>query len=278
LRIRNYSVLKETLDRIYTVLTPAQWPARLAWRLRPWEVAVEEHAIAVPRLAGTELRIAFASDFHAGAATPWPLLEAAAERLDGLRADLLLLGGDFVSIGPEGAGRVARLLAGVHAPLGRFAVLGNHDHWAGGPAIVRQLEDAGIEMVTNRSVALPPPFADVSVCGLDDYTSGDPQAAAAFANARAVRVVLMHAPSGLLDIGDERFDVAFCGHTHGGQIARADGSPVLVASGPLSGRYNAGRYPVDGRGTLLVSRGVGCGTLPIRWNSPSSVFLCRLGA
>ena len=276
--VRNYSPLKQALDRIYTALTPAQWPARLAWRVRPWEVIVEEHEFVMPPPfpAGRELRIAFASDFHAGAATPWPLIEAAAERLDTLRADLLLLGGDFVSIDPEGAGRVARLLASVHAPIGRFAVLGNHDHWAGGSIVVRHLESAGIDMLTNRGHALPAPFDGVSVCGLDDHWSGEPDVPRAFAGAGPVRIVLMHAPGNLIDLGDERFDLAICGHTHGGQIARPDGSPILVASGPLSRRYNAGRYALDAHRTLLVSRGVGCGTLPIRWNSPSGMFLCRL--
>jgi predicted MPP superfamily phosphohydrolase len=168
------------------------------------------------------------------------------------------------------------VLGKVHAPLGRFAVLGNHDHWAGAAIVVRHLEDAGIEMLTNRAVALPPPYDDISVCGLDDHMAGEPDAARAFAGAAALRVVLMHAPSGLLDINPQRFDVAFCGHTHGGQIALPNGRPIIVAHGPLSRRYNAGRYALNPHGTLLVSRGVGCGTLPIRWNAPSSVFLCRI--
>jgi predicted MPP superfamily phosphohydrolase len=227
---------------------------------------------------GRTLRIAFASDIHAGPATPWPLIEAAVEKLDALQADLLLLGGDFVSIDSSGTRRVAHLLEKVHAPLGRYAVLGNHDHWAGAAAVTSYLAGAGIDVITNRAVGLPPPFENVSLCGLDDHESGEPDAARAFANARAVRVVLMHAPSGLLDIGDRPFDLALCGHTHGGQIALPNGRPIIVAGGALTRRYNAGRYSLAGDRTLLVSRGVGCGTLPFRWNSPSTVFLCTLAS
>ena len=279
MRIRNYPPWKRRLDWLYAALTPAQWPARLAWRLHPsWDVVVEEHSVRAPGLppAAGELRIAFASDFHAGAATPWPVLEAAVRRLDRLHPDVLLLGGDFVSIDPRPTGRLARMLGAVRAPLGRFAVLGNHDHQADAPEIVAALRDAGVEILTNRAVALPHPFDNVSICGIDDHMSGDPDAARAFADARSVRVVLMHAPSGLLDLGDRRFDVALCGHTHGGQIALPGGRPLVVAHGPLSRRYNAGRYDLNPHGTMLVSRGVGCGTLPIRWNSPSSVILCRV--
>jgi uncharacterized protein len=267
------------LDRAYAALTPSQWPARLASRLgQRADVSVEEHTILVPGAlaSGSRLRIAFASDFHAGPATPWPLIEAAVARLDGLRPDLLLLGGDFVSIHARPTDRLARLLSTVHAPLGRFAVLGNHDYWAGASEVVAHLEKAGIEVLTNRAVGLPYPFDNVSVCGLDDHTSGEPNAERAFAGARDLRVVLMHAPSGLLDIGEKPFHIAFCGHTHGGQIALPNGRPVVVAHGPLSRRYNAGHYSLAPGRTLLVSRGVGCGTLPFRWNSPSTVFLCSV--
>lgn len=278
-RIRNYPRWKCVCDRLYGVFTPMGWPARFAWAVYPHDdIEVEEETVTVSTSLGDSerLRIAFASDFHAGPATAWPLLESAVARLKGLRPDLLLLGGDFVSLDPHGAARIARMLATIHTPLGRYAVLGNHDYWAGASVVVRHLQEAGIEMLTNRNIGLPTPFDRVSVCGVDDHTSGHPDAAAAFANAREVRVVLMHAPSGLLDIEQRQFAVAFCGHTHGGQIAFPNGRPVVVASGSLSRRYNAGRYSLTGERTLLVSRGVGCGTLPIRLNSPSTIHLCSL--
>jgi predicted MPP superfamily phosphohydrolase len=266
-------------DRAYGALTPFQWPARLAWQIHPRaDVQVERQTVRVPASLAEDqcLRIAFASDFHAGPATPWPLLEAAVERLVRLDPDLLLLGGDFVSIDPGQAGRLARLLSAVRAPFGRLAVLGNHDYRAGAPVVVRHLEGAGIEMITNRAIRLQPPFGGISICGLDDHTCGEPDAERAFAGAGELRVVLMHAPSGLLDVGERSFNVALCGHTHGGQVALPNGRPLLVGDGELSRRYNAGRYSLPRNRTLLVSRGVGYGTLPIRWNSPSAVLLCSI--
>lgn len=266
-------------DRAYAALTPFQWPARLAWKVYPRaDVEVERELVHVPLPLpeGRSLRIAFASDFHAGPATPWPLLERAVETLVRLDPDLLLLGGDFVSSDPEHAGPLARLLSAVHAPIGRLAVLGNHDYWAGAPVVVRHLRNAGIEMITNRAIHLQPPFDGISICGLDDHTCGVPDAERAFAGAGETRLVLMHAPSGLLDIGVRPFNVALCGHTHGGQVAWPNGRPLLVGHGALSRQYNAGRYSLPRNRTLLVSRGVGCVTLPIRWNSPSSVLLCSI--
>lgn len=267
------------LDHAQRVLTPVPWPARVAlWFRHSSRVAVDEHEIVVPAMfgGGRPLRIAFASDFHAGPTTPHALLDAAVDALAAAQADLLLLGGDFVSLRASYAPRLVSRLADVPAPLGRYAVLGNHDYWADAPAIAAMLEQAGIEMLTNRGVRLPPPFDPVILSGLDDHTSGEPDAAAAFSEDAPVRVVLMHAPSSLLDIGERRFDVALCGHTHGGQVALPDGRPLLVACGRLSRRFSAGRFDLDGGRTLLVSRGVGCTILPLRLNAPASITLVTI--
>jgi predicted MPP superfamily phosphohydrolase len=155
-------------------------------------------------------------------------------------------------------------------------VLGNHDYWADADVVAGRLRRAGVELLTNRNLRLPAPFQGVWLCGLDDHTSGTPDADAAFAGAGAVRVLLMHAPSGLLDVGARPFTVALCGHTHGGQVTFPNGRPLIVAHGPLSRRYNAGRFDLTGGGTLIVTRGVGYGTLPLRVNAPAGIVLCRL--
>ena len=241
-------------------------------------MTVEQHEVTVPTSIGAarSLRIKFAADFHAGPSTPQKAIDNALEQLAKIDADVLLLGGDFVSLRAENARELARQLAAIAAPLGRYAVLGNHDHWSGGDAVTAILEDAGITVLTNRSVRLPDPFAAVSICGLDDHTSGAPDASAAFAGAAPTRIVLMHAPSNLLDVGDRAFAVAMCGHTHGGQIATPGGAPIKVAHGPLSRRYNAGRFDLDDGRVLLVSRGIGCSTVPVRLNSPPAVMMCTV--
>jgi predicted MPP superfamily phosphohydrolase len=242
---------------------PTDWPARVAVALgAPTTVRVEHHELTVSEPLGDApaLRIAFATDFHAGPTTPDELLRNSADALTAAAADLLLLGGDFVSLRPEHVDRVAPLLAEVPAPLGRYAVLGNHDHWAG----------------AERVASLPAPFAKVSVCGLDDHGSGRPDAEAALSGASDVKLLLMHAPSGLLDLGPEGFAVGFCGHTHGGQIALAGGRPVIVAEGALSRRYNQGRYDLATGGTLLVSQGIGCTALPIRINAAPAILTCTV--
>ena len=273
------------LDDAQRLAAPVPWPARIAaWLPSAGRVEVEQHDVFLPAWrAPRALRLAFASDFHAGPITPPRLIDAAVARLHEAHPDVLLLGGDFVSLAAKDAEALALRLASVRAPLGRFAVLGNHDHHSGGAGVARALEGAGITLLTNRSIRLPAPFESVQVCGIDDHTAGKPDAEAAFddpCGARrppAARVLLMHAPSSLLDVGDRRFEVGLCGHTHGGQIVAPGGWAPLAAVGPLSRRYRDGRYALPDGGTLLVSRGVGFTAVPLRINAPSAITICTLG-
>ncbi len=228
------------------------------------------------RPATPSLRVGYASDFHAGPTTDPKVLEAACAALQAAEPDVVLYGGDYVNFRREEVDALAPALGAVPAPLGRYAVLGNHDWVAGPEYITRRLEQAGITLLTNRNVRLPPPFGQVWICGLDDHWCGRPNAGSAFAGADGYRIVLMHAPSGLLDIGEHRFDLALCGHTHGGQIALPGGRPVLLPNGDLSRRYHRGRHELAGGGTLVVSLGVGCALLPIRVHADPEILVCTL--
>jgi predicted MPP superfamily phosphohydrolase len=269
------------IDRLQLLFYRGGWPARLSRFLGyhpPLRVAHHEVKLRRAWHAPRALTVAFASDFHAGPTTDPGLLAAACDALRTARPDVLLLGGDFVSLTHHGIDWLADLLATIPAPFGRFAVLGNHDYWNGADYVTGALEAVGIEVLTNRNRRLEPPFEEVWVCGLDDFVSGMPDATSALAGADGVRLVLMHSPSNLLSLDRARFDLALCGHTHGGQIALPGGRALLGAPGPLSKVYNRGRFEVGHGGTLLVSVGLGCSTLPIRWNATAEVLVCRIAA
>ena len=264
-------------DRLERLVYRGDWPARLARRMgyRP-RVEVVHHVVRLEgRGPGTPpFRIAFASDFHAGPTTQFEILVEAGEVLASLRPDLLLLGGDFVCAEATPVVDLAPLLGRISAPLGRFAVLGNHDWWTDAALIARTLQAQGIEILTNRNVRLPAPYHGVVVCGLDDPWAGTPDSRAAFDGATGSRIVLMHQPSNLLDIGQEPFDLALCGHTHGGQIALPGGVPIVVPHGPLSRRYCRGRFTLEGGRVLLVSVGVGCSAVPFRLFADPEIVVC----
>jgi predicted MPP superfamily phosphohydrolase len=276
---RSDSTIARAATRLEALLYRGGWPVRLARAIgiRP-RVRTVRHAIRLDAGPGgiPPLRIAYASDFHAGPTTDASVLRAACAELRAASADLLLLGGDFVTGRPTEIDWLARELGDIPAPLGRFAVLGNHDHWSDADYVAERLEAAGIRVLMNANVRLAPPFDRVWVCGLDDHWSGRPDAGAAVRGAEGIRIVLMHAPSGLLDLGEERFDLAICGHTHGGQLALPGGIPIVVPQGPLSRRYARGRFPIGDGATLVVSVGLGCVVVPLRTFADPEIVICTL--
>lgn len=255
------------------------WGARVAYPLGfQGRVSVESHVFTVPRAnaAARPLRVGFASDFHSGSTTHPALVADACRALADMRADVILLGGDFVAFDAPEIDALVPLLRGIPASHGKYAVLGNHDLVADDEYVTAALEEAGVEVLTNRNVRLPAPHDDLWLCGLDDPTLGEPRADLAFDGAGDTRLVLMHSPDGLLAIGDRRFEIAFCGHTHGGQIALPTGHALVVPRGRLSRRFSRGTFELRDRARLLVSRGVGCTSLPVRLFSAPQVHSCVL--
>lgn len=258
--------LHEVADRVLDAVFHRGWMASLCYHTgMQGHVALDERTVRLPRAPGAPpLRVAFASDFHAGPITYPAQLDHACRLLSDARPALLLLGGDFVSLNVGYVDALSDRLAAVRAPLGKYAVLGNHDYRRRRSRLVtRALERAGVELLTNRNVRLPAPHDDLWICGLDDPLRGTPDRDPAFRGADGTRIVLMHAPDDLLEIGDERFDLALCGHTHGGQVALPWGRPLLLPDGQLNARFPHGWFRL-GDAQLLVSRGIGCSGIPVR--------------
>jgi len=222
------------------------------------------------------LRIAFASDFHAGPTTDPKLFELLRARLVEVQPDVLLLGGDFVSFRADHIEALLPVLKDCDPPLGIYAVLGNHDLWAEEPVLLEALRAARVRVLANENVALRAPFSEVSICGMDDPWTGTPAAAGTFGGAGSVRILLVHAPEGLLFLNGQRFHLGFAGHTHAGQVALPGGTPILLPAGPLCRSHAYGRFEIDGGGTFIVSRGIGNSVLPIRLNADPELVLVSL--
>ena len=251
-------------------------PARLLVRdarvrLPGWPVA----------LAG--LRVAVLSDLHAGA----PHLGARkrreiVERTNASRPDLVVLLGDYVVGGEAGARFVepevlARELGGLRAPLGVFAVLGNHDWWYDGPRVRRALEAAGLHVLENEAIALAREDrgARFWVAGLGDLWTrpSDPAAALRSVPPGEPVLLLAHNPD-VFPTVPVRVTLTLAGHTHGGQVKLpALGTPIVPSR--YGRRYAAGLVVEDGK-RLFVTPGLGTSILPVRFGVPPEISLLTL--
>ncbi|HYD55113.1 MAG TPA: metallophosphoesterase [Gemmatimonadaceae bacterium] len=267
---------------MWDTLYAGGWPARLGRPLGlqgPLQVRRHEIPIDRPAAPGSVLRVGFISDLHAGPATHPALAGEACDAVARETPDLVLLGGDYVSFHARHADQLVEPLSRLRPPLGTFAVLGNHDLIGDERYIVERLAEAGVRTLVNENVRLAAPHDDLWLVGLDNFEEGTPDAARAFAGADGTRLVLMHSPDGLTPIGDRPFAAALCGHVHGGQFWLR-GRSLISFHGPLSVQYlRGGVFPLaEGGSTLIVSRGIGCGNLPMRRGADPEVLLCTFRA
>jgi uncharacterized protein len=207
-------------------------------------------------------------------------VERVARAVDREGPDLVALLGDYVddeaafaqAVDPAA---VAAALARIRAPLGRVAVLGNHDWRTGGEFVRGALRDAGVTVLENEARQLRSARVPLWVAGLADPTERMPDVASALLDVpeEAALIVVSHDPD-LFPSVPERVALMVSGHTHGGQVdvplVRKRVIPSLFGD-----RFSAGHVVERGR-HLYVTRGVGTSSWPIRFRSRPEVVLLTL--
>jgi predicted MPP superfamily phosphohydrolase len=196
------------------------------------------------------------------------------------RPDLIVLLGDYVIHGIIG-GRfiepepVAMVLGGLRAPLGVFAVTGNHDWWYDGPRVTGALEAAGIRVLDDAAAPLPA-GGPLWIAGVGDLWTrpADVRRALAEVPADAPVVVITHNPD-LFPVVPARVLLTLAGHTHGGQVDLPLLGRLIVPS-RYGARYAIGHVREDGR-DLFVTPGLGTSILPVRFRVPPEISLLTVG-
>lgn len=229
--------------------------------------------------AAPPIRVALIGDIHLqGPDMPPERVARLAALLAEKRPDLILLAGDFVGDRQLGTRRfsdaeIAAALRHFSAPLGVYAVLGNHDHWRDGPSMRRAIEQAGIPVLDNRAVRA----GALALAGIGDiHTRNADVTAAARAAARlpGPTLVFTHSPDVVPRL-PARFGLVLAGHTHCGQIVLPLVGALASAS-RFGERYRCGITREPGRITVVTS-GLGASVLPLRYGAPADWWLLTLG-
>jgi predicted MPP superfamily phosphohydrolase len=221
-----------------------------------------------PALEG--LRIALLTDLHAGGGTPLSLVRRAVRLTMAERPHLIALTGDFADDDAPSFRPVLKALQDLNAPLGVYAVPGNHDFAVGiGRWHQEVTEQAGITDLTNRMRMLDVDGARLCVGGVDDLNEGHPTLEPLpTPDQRDFAVLLAHTPDHAEKLrgSENAVDLVLAGHTHGGQV-RLPFAGAMIKSVKHDELYEAGlrRRPWT---QVYTSRGLGTIHLPVR-------FLCR---
>jgi predicted MPP superfamily phosphohydrolase len=241
--------------------------------------------------AGRKLTIAVVADLHAGGPNMGlARVRAVVDTANSLRADIILVLGDFVATHrfvtevvppPVWAGEIARL----SAPLGVHAILGNHDWWFHQTEIRRALAAIGIPVMENKAVLLGPTGEKFWLAGLGDQIAV-PLGHGRFRGADDLPgtlaqittddpVILMAHEPDIFPHVPARVTLTLAGHTHGGQLRLPLVWPEFVPSS-YGARFAYGHIHEGGR-DMIVSGGLGTSILPLRIGVPPEILHVMLG-
>ena len=240
---------------------------------------------------GRRLTITVVADLHAGGPNMGhdrvrQVVDAANE----LGSDLTVVLGDFFATHRFVTERVphpvwAAELARLHAPLGVYSILGNHDWWYDIDGVRSALDKVRLPVMENDAVLLGPPGGRFWLAGLGDQIAywlgpstfeGVDDLPGTLARIRTDDpvILLAHEPDIFTEV-PARVALTIAGHTHGGQI-RLPLVPLVWAPSAYGARFAYGHI-VEGGRHMVVSGGLGCSKVPLRLGVPPEIVRITLG-
>jgi uncharacterized protein len=241
----------------------------LAYSRHNIQVVRADIAVSGLNAAFDGLRIGLLTDVHHSQMVPLEDVVRAASLMMAERPDLIVLGGDYVTWGDRSyVVPCSEALAGLSAPFGVYAVVGNHDDDRDMPAA---LISHGYEVLRDARTTVRVRSEQLDLVGLRFWTRRGRDIARLIRGAGKTVILLAHDPRRLDEAASLGIPLVLSGHTHGGQV-------VLPGIGALAAR----KFPViAGAGrrndtAIFVSRGVGTVYVPYRLNCPPDVSVLTL--
>ncbi|HLR30535.1 MAG TPA: metallophosphoesterase [Paenalcaligenes sp.] len=167
------------------------------------------------------------TDLHVGPTIKKNFVRRVVDTANDLNSDVIVLTGDLIDGDVVGLRPHTQRLAELEAPLGVYAVTGNHEYYSGAPRWIAEYERLGMHVLQNEHVVLPYQQGQLLLAGVNDYDAGrfdsswatDPHAAIKGApDDVGAKILLAHQPRSMQEAAQAGFDVQISGHTHGGQF------------------------------------------------------------
>jgi hypothetical protein len=220
------------------------------------------------------VRIAHISDLHLGLIHREEALAPIISRILELEPDILVASGDIVDAQIDHIEALSALWRRVNPPMGKYAVLGNHEFYAGKEQALRFLHNSGFRVLRNQAVNVE---GILTVMGVDDpgrENSGQDERELELLQrnrSELFTLLIKHRPS-FTPQSAALFDLQLSGHAHRGQIFPFN---FLTA---LEYPYQDGLYTLPGGAHLYTSRGTGTWGPPMRVLSPPEIALLEIVA
>jgi uncharacterized protein len=262
----------------------------------PTRIIFDYYAVATRNVVFTKkglnpalenFRLVMISDLHADRYTDSKRFGNYIDRVNELKPDLVLIGGDMISGNPGYIDTAAVYVGKIKAKYGVFTCRGDHDYWAYRPGMqrsLREITDAlgrhGIPMLNNENLSLDIREARILISFIT-YTYPDkinPDLLDKLMSGKKedLNILLLHQPEGGIPekASKRNYDLMLAGHTHGGQITFLfpffNLSPTLIETRYVRGDFHLGNM------MLVITRGLGMSLVPIRLNSTPEITVITL--
>ena len=218
------------------------------------------------------------SDLHLGHFYSKKNLSDLVKRVNRLKPDILCFTGDLVEDGIEMLEDCIPLLQEFHAPLGKFAIVGNHDFRSGQQnMVIEALSQGGFKVLVNENTFIEKNGQRIYFAGIDDMMFGVPNIPKSIDGIPEdiFTVMLAHEPDFADEVAKYPIDLQLSGHSHGGQIRVPFYGPLFTPDGAVN--YIEGLKQISGSNLLLyTNRGIGTTYLPFRFNCRPEITVFNL--
>jgi predicted MPP superfamily phosphohydrolase len=234
-------------------------------------------SVTIKNFPFDRFKIAQLSDIHIGNTIGAEFVRECVARVNAQKPDMVVLTGDVIDLPVAKIRKSLEELRDLKSTYGTFFILGNHEYFRGPEAAVEAMRELGVTVLLNESLRIGNASKAFNLVGINDLVSSrfgrmpyDIDAAFADVDPGLPTVVLAHQPKTVQLTQKKAFDLMLSGHTHGGQIFPFG---FLVM---LNQTYLAGRYDIDEKKQIFVSRGAGYWGPPVRVLAPSEISLLTL--
>ncbi|MBG9789831.1 metallophosphoesterase [Brevibacillus laterosporus] len=308
--ILSLTIVKYSLSTLLVLIIVCVAGVIYAVYVEPKSLVTTRHQLEVSGSLDKQqdLTIVQFSDTHVGPHFSLAQLKVVVTLINEQKPDLIMFTGDLldrVRSFKESKDELIAILAELNAPLGKFAVYGNHDRGGGGSAYYQQvMEQANFDLLVNdvRTISLAN-NKSITIAGLDDFLLGKPKVEETLEplqqgnqltrrkeqnqsnqlnnvtspHSDTFVICLVHEPDVADRIVNYPVDLQLSGHSHGGQVQVPLLGPVVTPS--LARKYKEGLYEIHNENNtmkLYVNRGIGTTRLPIRLGSTPEISIFTL--
>ncbi|MDF9823736.1 putative MPP superfamily phosphohydrolase [Breznakia sp. PF5-3] len=257
-----------------------------AMYIAPENIKINHKSISSEKIPKSihDVNIAYISDIQYGEFVDEKRFRAVVEKINEASPDIILFGGDLFSNAeaflddPDTVSKVTEILTDIEAPLGKFYVLGEKDLKNENTKVLisKILYNAGYEDLTNKNIKIHNGTSEgFNLVGIDSIVGGTPDIEKAYTNLNntTFTIAFTHAPDVYADIPNDSTDLAFAGHSHGGQISLPILGPLSTIDGAK--KYERGTYEINEL-IIEVSNGIGTTNVDMRLFSPPEILIYRL--